>query len=135
MIWDFRGYRGIVAIRDGDWKAVRRNLNAKKPGDWELYNLTKDVLIVNLLNKGSSKSVQLAELNLQASMRAHGMSALASAAKFAAFGIDNLGADPWEKSRRLALQLYSVGAEAESCTGNNGEVLQGGTRTTKLLNF
>lgn len=42
MIWDFRGYRGIVAIRDGQWKAVRRNLTTKKPGNWELYNLADD---------------------------------------------------------------------------------------------
>ena len=43
MIWEFAGYGGIVAIRDGDWKAVRRNLKRKnRVGDWELYNLKAD---------------------------------------------------------------------------------------------
>ena len=42
MVWEFAGYGGIVAVRDGDWKAVRRSLNRKKPLDWELYNLKDD---------------------------------------------------------------------------------------------
>ncbi len=42
MIWEFHGYRGIVAIRDGKWKALRRNLLNKTPADWELYDLEKD---------------------------------------------------------------------------------------------
>ena len=42
MIWDFAGYGGIVAIRDGDWKAIRTGTRRKKPGDWELYDLAKD---------------------------------------------------------------------------------------------
>ena len=43
MIWDFNGYGGISAIRDGEWKAVRRNLKrGKAPLAWELYNLDND---------------------------------------------------------------------------------------------
>lgn len=42
MIWDFSGYSGIVAIRDGDWKAIRLNTRKKKPGQWQLYNLAND---------------------------------------------------------------------------------------------
>ena len=43
MIWDFNGYGGIVAIRDGNWKAVRRNLNRpNRKSEWELYNLASD---------------------------------------------------------------------------------------------
>ncbi|MCA9136234.1 MAG: arylsulfatase [Planctomycetales bacterium] len=42
LIWNFTGYGGIVAVRDGDWKAIRRNLNQKQPADWELYNITLD---------------------------------------------------------------------------------------------
>ncbi len=41
MIWDFAGYGGQVAIRDGKWKAVRRRLN-RKPSAWELYDLRSD---------------------------------------------------------------------------------------------
>ena len=43
MIWEFNGYGGILAIRDGDWKALRRNLRkGKQPLPWELYNLATD---------------------------------------------------------------------------------------------
>jgi arylsulfatase len=42
MIWDFGEYGGIVAIRDGDFKAIRRDVNREKPGDWELYNIATD---------------------------------------------------------------------------------------------
>ena len=43
MTWEFNGYGGIVAIRDGNWKALRRNLRkGKQPLDWELYNLETD---------------------------------------------------------------------------------------------
>lgn len=41
MIWDFHGYGGLLAIRDGKWKAVRRDL-LKKPSPWELYDLDAD---------------------------------------------------------------------------------------------
>ncbi len=42
MIWDFHGYGGIAAVRDGKWKAVRRNLRRTKPSAWELYDLDAD---------------------------------------------------------------------------------------------
>jgi arylsulfatase len=42
LIWNFTGYGGIVAVRDGPWKALRRGLNSKQVGDWELYNLRVD---------------------------------------------------------------------------------------------
>lgn len=45
MIWDFHNYGGIIAIRDGKWKALRRGLLAKKgkqPQPWELYDIDKD---------------------------------------------------------------------------------------------
>lgn len=42
MIWEFGGYGGIIAVRDGEWKALRRNFNRKQPGDWELYNIAQD---------------------------------------------------------------------------------------------
>jgi arylsulfatase A len=47
MIWEFNGYGGIVAIRDGQWKAVRHDLKKKKAGAWELYNLKTDREEVN----------------------------------------------------------------------------------------
>ncbi len=42
LIWNFSGYGGIVAIRDGKWKAIRTAVNRKKPGRWELYDLSLD---------------------------------------------------------------------------------------------
>jgi len=42
MIWEFNGYGGIIAIREGKWKALRRGLKSKKVQDWELYNIDTD---------------------------------------------------------------------------------------------
>jgi arylsulfatase len=42
MIWEFNGYGGIIAIRDGRWKGIRRDLKKKTPGAWELYDLDAD---------------------------------------------------------------------------------------------
>ncbi|MFT5131461.1 MAG: arylsulfatase A, partial [Rhodothermales bacterium] len=42
MIWDFRGYGGQIAIRDGKWKAVRQKVLAKAPSAWELYDIDAD---------------------------------------------------------------------------------------------
>lgn len=42
FVWDFSEYGGIVAIRDRDWKAVRRELNTGNPQAWELYDLARD---------------------------------------------------------------------------------------------
>ena len=47
MIWDFHNYGGIIAIRDGKWKALRRNLLGRrgkpaKLADWELYDIEAD---------------------------------------------------------------------------------------------
>ncbi|MEC5129098.1 arylsulfatase [Verrucomicrobiales bacterium BCK34] len=43
MIWDFANYGGLIAIREGNWKAVRRDVMKKKPFDWELYDLENDI--------------------------------------------------------------------------------------------
>lgn len=42
MIWEFAGYGGQLAVRDGKWKAVRQGIRGKSPQDWELYNLNED---------------------------------------------------------------------------------------------
>lgn len=43
MIWVFPEYGGQVAIRSEQWKLVRKQLNApKRPGPWELYDLSVD---------------------------------------------------------------------------------------------
>lgn len=42
MVWAFTGYRGQVAVRIGDFKVVRQQLLTRDPGDWEVYDLSKD---------------------------------------------------------------------------------------------
>ena len=42
MIWEFAGYGGQVAIRDGAWKAIRQGINRKQPSPWQLYQIDKD---------------------------------------------------------------------------------------------
>lgn len=42
MVWVFPEYGGQVAVRLGDFKVVRRGLLAKRPGEWEVFNLAND---------------------------------------------------------------------------------------------
>lgn len=42
MVWVFAEYGGQVAVRIGNYKAVRQNLAKKQPGDWEVYDLAAD---------------------------------------------------------------------------------------------
>lgn len=42
MLWVFPEYGGQVAVRLGGMKLVRQNLKTKKPGPWEVYDLTQD---------------------------------------------------------------------------------------------
>lgn len=42
LFWEFAGYRGQIAIREGSWKAVRQGVRTKNPGEWELYKLDTD---------------------------------------------------------------------------------------------
>ena len=62
MIWEFSGYGGIVAIRDGKWKALRRGLKREKgPSPWELYDLETDRNEQNDLAKKNPKIVKQLE--------------------------------------------------------------------------
>jgi len=42
MVWVFPEYGGQVAVRIDDFKIIRQGLKTKKPGPWEVYDLTKD---------------------------------------------------------------------------------------------
>jgi hypothetical protein len=42
MLWVFPEYGGQVAVRIGKVRIVRQQLNTKKPGEWEVYDLSKD---------------------------------------------------------------------------------------------
>ncbi|WP_182865192.1 arylsulfatase [Rhodopirellula sp. JC639] len=61
LIWNFNGYGGIVAVRDGDWKAIRRDINRKQAADWELYNLADDAAETNDLAKEHPEIVKRLE--------------------------------------------------------------------------
>jgi arylsulfatase A-like enzyme len=43
MVWVYPEYGGQVAVRIGDFKVLRRDLKKKKPGSWEVYDLSKDI--------------------------------------------------------------------------------------------
>ena len=61
LIWNFTGYGGIVAVRDGDWKAIRTGLNRNQPDDWELYNIRQDPAETNNLAATHLEIVQRLE--------------------------------------------------------------------------
>jgi arylsulfatase len=42
LVWEFAGYGGQQAVRLGDWKGVRRDLQ-KGAAKWQLYNLKDDL--------------------------------------------------------------------------------------------
>ncbi len=42
LFWDFAGYGGQTAIRRGDWKGVKQNLQENPNAPLELYNLQQD---------------------------------------------------------------------------------------------
>lgn len=42
LYWEFYGYGGLQAVRLGDWKAVRTDLQKTINPPWELYNLKAD---------------------------------------------------------------------------------------------
>lgn len=43
LVWDFRGYGGQLAIRQGPWKAVKRDLVKNPDAPLELYHLDEDL--------------------------------------------------------------------------------------------
>jgi arylsulfatase A-like enzyme len=61
MIWEFNGYGGIIAIREGKWKAIRRGLKQKQPQNWELYDISADRNEKNNVAKQHPEIVQRLE--------------------------------------------------------------------------
>ena len=43
MYWEFHELGGRVAVRQGDWKLIRYDINRTPKGEFELYNLTEDI--------------------------------------------------------------------------------------------
>jgi arylsulfatase A len=42
MVWVFAEYGGQVAVRIGNFKVLRNDLNTENPGEWEVYNVAND---------------------------------------------------------------------------------------------
>ena len=61
LYWEFPEYGGQVAIRMGDWKVIRRNLNRndEKP-TLELYNLSIDPEELNNIANDHPDIIQIA---------------------------------------------------------------------------
>jgi arylsulfatase A len=57
LIWDFTEYGGIVAIRQGNLKAIRRGLQTSQPAAWELYNIAEDPHEAHNLAAGNGESI------------------------------------------------------------------------------
>jgi arylsulfatase A len=43
LYWEFHELGGRIALRMGNWKAVRYNVNTKNPQPTELYDLSNDI--------------------------------------------------------------------------------------------
>ena len=61
MYWEFREYGGLIAIRQGKWKLIKRKLLSKNPTNWELYNLEEDEKESNNLASQNPKLVKKLE--------------------------------------------------------------------------
>ena len=61
MIWEFCEYGGIIAIREGPWKAIRRNTLKPNPKAWELYDIEADPSEKRNLAKQHPERVQQLE--------------------------------------------------------------------------
>lgn len=61
MLWVYPEYGGQIAVRIGDKKVIRRDLDKKKPGDWEVYDIVKDRAEKNNLAKEESALIRQAQ--------------------------------------------------------------------------
>jgi arylsulfatase A-like enzyme len=66
MVWVFPEYGGQVAVRLGRFKLVRQNLATKKPGSWEVYDLSVDLSEKNDLAAEPSDLIARADAILKA---------------------------------------------------------------------
>ncbi|WP_111709071.1 arylsulfatase [Lutibacter citreus] len=68
LYWEFSIQNGRKAIRKDNWKGVWYNIKAKKPGEFELYDLSKDISENNNLAKNHPEIVkELKQLMVDAS--------------------------------------------------------------------
>jgi len=70
IYWEYPGGGGQIAIRMGDWKVVRTNLNRNPVKPWELYNLSKDIGETNDVADKYPELIQEFDLILKQAHRA-----------------------------------------------------------------
>mmetsp|Transcript_12203 Transcript_12203/g.26913 ORF Transcript_12203/g.26913 Transcript_12203/m.26913 type:complete len:1101 (+) Transcript_12203:105-3407(+) len=76
-------------------------------------------IVVDLLNGGGGKSSDLARLNMEAAVKSMELSAFSGATRYVEMGINLLKeSNMWSEHIHLALDLHSLGAEAEVSLGN-----------------
>jgi arylsulfatase A-like enzyme len=68
MVWAFPEYGGQVCVRIGDFKMIRGQLNTRKPGDWEVYDVVNDPQEANNVAKDHPELVRQAIEILKAQM-------------------------------------------------------------------
>lgn len=67
LFWDFAGYGGQLAMRKGDWKAVKRDLKKNPQAKTEIYHLASDPgETKNLAAEQSAKVIEFEQLMLKA---------------------------------------------------------------------
>ena len=65
MLWVFPEYGGQVAVRLGNLKILRKGLQTKTPGDWEVYDMVKDRSESNDIAKSHPGIIRQAEAILR----------------------------------------------------------------------
>jgi predicted ATPase len=76
-------------------------------------------VVIDLLNSGNDATPDTALLNLKAAKKSMELAAFASAARYIKYGIGCVREHHiWDDYFELALQLHTVGSEAEACIGN-----------------
>ena len=67
LFWDFVGYGGQLAMRKGDWKAVKRDLKKNPKAKTEIYHLASDPgETKNLAAEQSAKVIEFEQMMLNA---------------------------------------------------------------------
>ena len=116
----------IALVRDSELPALRYHVGKVLANAMSAEEVHIDIfVIVNLLNEGdpsglidSEESMKLAELNLQAGKRAIESASFKQAATYLKKGIGLLPSEHWNSHYNLSLELFSLAAQAEYCTGD-----------------
>ena len=110
-------------IPEADFDAFRNAIGTVLHQHLDDEDLERNIfVVVDLLNNGLNSGIEIAALNARAAEKAKELSAFSNAVQYVKLGIMSLnGIDAWSECPSLALQLYSVGAEAAECSAGDSE--------------